>query len=639
MKRIILTIVTSLALVFGLLVPAHASTIKQGYSMSLLARQEGTNHLYSYGGGRSELFARGRHMGNGWGGFDYGFQIDSLSGGTYGDVIVRSPDGLLRIYHSTGSALYGGYQIGKGWHSMTAMVPVSDWDGDGRPDILARTSDGRLLLYPTRGAGSWGTVRQIGQRWNGMDIILSPGDLTSDRHADVIAREKDTGLLYLYPGNGRGGFLPPQKIGYGWTDFVNIASFGDMNGDGIPDIIGQHNNGRLYLYPGMGNGYFRSARQIGHGWQNMTLPGPWEVTAKAGPPAPRPRPKPAPRPKLRQPFVYGTLRTGDIGYHMVKGRTVSERYATVPGYQLWVTHSGKWPWAVKGAASRPLLGQVMEFPASTLDANLRRLDVYEGYYPDRPRNSMRYWRAPATTSDGAPVWIYQTTDRQARWVTRNGYLVHTGDWFAQGRSGFRSTPKLGAASIATDIPVTVTQATPSVGCTSDLGTLTDGDFLEVDFTVTAPDSTEEGYVSVPAESFVAIDSRGFPVNTFDEDAKFCSAREDDSLISFVDDGTTASGTLTLSGRIAQLYWIDDSGTAHLIWANNLPTPSPAPATTEPADDPTPLESSEPLEPIAEPTDAPASATPDGSANAPDEPAIPSPSAGPQPPERVATREE
>lgn len=152
-SRTFLELFVALLLALGMTMPASASTIRAGYPASLLARQEGTNVLYSYGGGGSGYLSPGLQVGHGWGGFDYGIQIKSLRGDRYDDVIVRSPDGVLRIYHSNGSRLSGGYQIGHGWQDMTAIVPSDDWDGDGRPDILGRVDDGRMILYPTKGPG------------------------------------------------------------------------------------------------------------------------------------------------------------------------------------------------------------------------------------------------------------------------------------------------------------------------------------------------------------------------------------------------------------------------------------------------------------------------------------------------------
>jgi hypothetical protein len=50
-----------------------------------------------------------------------------------------------------------------------------------------------------------------------MDAILGPGDFNGDAKADLIARETATGALWLYPGNGRGGFGTATRIGRGWN--------------------------------------------------------------------------------------------------------------------------------------------------------------------------------------------------------------------------------------------------------------------------------------------------------------------------------------------------------------------------------------------------------------------------------------
>lgn len=327
----------------------------------------------------------------------------------------------------------------------------------------------------------------------------------------------------------------------------------------------------------------------------MTLPGPWKATATAGPPPPKPAP-------LRQPFVYGTLRTGDIGYHMVKGRTLSERVTTVPAYELWVTHDTTWPWAVpSNYYSRRLVGQVMEFPASRLSTEIARLDVYEGYTPGGDISKMRYHRVATTTTDGAPVWIYEATPRLASFAKTNGYRVINGDWFdkrTSNRSYTLSAPRLqmqsGQAPLTAGAIIDVESASSATTCTSELGTLTDGQFLTLDVDVQAPGSTTEGYVGVFPESFVALDSRGLPFVPFTENAKFCNATSD-QLQAFVDDGETASGTLVFEGDIAELYWVDVQGNLHLVWEAS-PQPAPSPSGTPSAEPTDPADLTQPAEP-------------------------------------------
>lgn len=583
--RRLLAVCAATLMALAAVTPAQASTIYSGYRTSLLARNHANSNLYSYGGGSGYL-SYPLQVGSGWGGFDYGIQIKSLRGRSHDDVVVRSTDGVLRVYHSDGQRLSGGYQIGQGWGSMTAIVPADDWDGDGNPDILARRSDGGLFLYPTKGPGHWGTVRQIGWNWNAIDQIVVPGDLDGDGIPDLIGRHIPTGNLLMYPGTRSGGFGQAQVVGRGWSSFTNITSIGDMTGNGRPDIIGQRADGTLFRYTSNGRGGWSQAVQIGHGWSNMDLPGAWEATSVAGPPYQRPA-------EARQPFVYGTLRTGDWGYNaVVKGRTISEQVATVPGYTLWVTHNGKWPWAITASSSSTLVGQILEFPPSTLAANVLNLDKWEGYIPGADPDTLNYVRVATTTTYGDPVWIYQTTPRKAQWAMANGYRVLNGDWFNQTRARMMmpGSPLYGMQGpLAVDNSVvSVDNATKLTQCTSDLGSL-NGTFLKVNFTVKAPAGSELGYVSVPAESFFAVDREGNEIDPFTNEARFCSA-SNDQLAAFVNDGTRASGQLTFSGDIAELYWVNDAGELVLIWRDDdVPAAPLAPETSSPADEEQPTE--------------------------------------------------
>jgi hypothetical protein len=97
--------------------------------------------------------------------------------------------------------------------------------------------------------------------------VFSPGDFTGDGKADVHA-VKTTGELYLYRGNGAGGFAGAGvKIGAGWGGFAKVFSPGDFTGDGKADVLAIKTTGELYLYRGNGAGGFAGAGvKIGAGW-------------------------------------------------------------------------------------------------------------------------------------------------------------------------------------------------------------------------------------------------------------------------------------------------------------------------------------------------------------------------------------
>ena len=70
---------------------------------------------------------------------------------------------------------------------------------------------------PGDGRGGWRPWTRIGAGWHVMSAVVSPGDVTGDQRADVLAVEGATGYLWLYPGNGAGGWLPRTRAGEGWN--------------------------------------------------------------------------------------------------------------------------------------------------------------------------------------------------------------------------------------------------------------------------------------------------------------------------------------------------------------------------------------------------------------------------------------
>lgn len=51
--------------------------------------------------------------------------------------------------------------------------------------------------------------------------IISSGDFNGDGGSDVVVRGWD-GTLWMYPGNGSGGFLQPKAVGTGWSIFSGL---------------------------------------------------------------------------------------------------------------------------------------------------------------------------------------------------------------------------------------------------------------------------------------------------------------------------------------------------------------------------------------------------------------------------------
>jgi FG-GAP-like repeat len=189
------------------------------------------------------------------------------------DLLARNPaTGDLLLYRgSRGGAILGPVRIGTGWGGFDALDTVGDWNGDGAPDVLARqASTGDLWLYPGDGQGGWRPWGVVGVGFQIMSTLTGPGDFTGDQRGDLLAVERATGFLWLYPGNGQGGFLAPTRVGDGWHVMRTAFSPGDFNGDGNSDLLAVENaTGYLWLYPGNGAGGWLGRVRVGDGWNIM----------------------------------------------------------------------------------------------------------------------------------------------------------------------------------------------------------------------------------------------------------------------------------------------------------------------------------------------------------------------------------
>lgn len=201
---------------------------------------------------------------------------------TAADVVASDSAGGLWLYPGNGAGGFGRrQQVGHGWGAMDAVLFAGDFDGDARHDLLARRSSDRTLwLYSGDGAGGFTGARQAGRGWGGIAELLSPGDWDGDGRPDVLARHAGTGALWLYSGSGSGGFASSRQIGVGWSAFDQLTGPGDWDGDGRADLLARHvATGELRLYPGDGTGGFGRPRTVGWRWgalDRVLGPGDWD---------------------------------------------------------------------------------------------------------------------------------------------------------------------------------------------------------------------------------------------------------------------------------------------------------------------------------------------------------------------------
>jgi hypothetical protein len=214
-----------------------------------------------------------------WSGYNLLLQND-LDRDGYQDLIVRrSSDGdVFWKHYVPSSGTWATKLIGDNWKTRLSIVTPGDVTGDSLPDVLSVDSAGVLWIYPGKGNGSFGTVVKAGTGWNSFNFVRGHGDYNNDGRADLLARNKTSGAVYLYKGrgvSGTGAFAPGVKVAtWSNTTYNAFAAVGDVNGDGMADLLARTPAGKLVLYRGNGgatNVIFSAALSLGTTFKQYDL--------------------------------------------------------------------------------------------------------------------------------------------------------------------------------------------------------------------------------------------------------------------------------------------------------------------------------------------------------------------------------
>jgi len=169
-------------------------------------------------------------------------------------------DGGLAVFLGKGDGTYGppiSSYTGVTGLNLGPMISA-DFNGDGKTDLVvvsesdSSTNSSPMYLLLSQGDGTFGPLQLIYQLPYGFVPSLALGDLNKDGLVDLVAASQQEILVFLAKSDG--SFATPTSYSYNFTYFNGVV-IGDFNGDGKPDLV-VTGGGQILFFAGNGDGTF-----------------------------------------------------------------------------------------------------------------------------------------------------------------------------------------------------------------------------------------------------------------------------------------------------------------------------------------------------------------------------------------------
>lgn len=173
-----------------------------------------------------------------------------IDGNGTADLLWQHTDGRLAAWLMNGTTLMDGRPLGPGGLMDPAwrIVASGDFDRDGSRDVVFQhQTDGRLAVWLMSGTTLLsGIALSPGQVMDTNWKIRAAGDIDRDGWTDLVWQHETNGQIAVWLMTGtqlRDGrlFTPNTVADPNWR----IVGAGDMNGDGNPDLVWQHQTNGL----------------------------------------------------------------------------------------------------------------------------------------------------------------------------------------------------------------------------------------------------------------------------------------------------------------------------------------------------------------------------------------------------------
>jgi hypothetical protein len=220
--------------------------------------------------------------GNGDGTFGSGAAVGAFYGSTsvasadfdgdgHRDLVVTSEPNLVSIIRARGDGTWLPARA-RATVRHPQLVRVADFNEDGHPDlaVLGLFSEIPQLvdvsIFLGEGDGTFATEKRTGAGGEGADD-MAVADFNGDGHQDLAVMSTQGGVTLLFGlgdgtfartanssagGGGYGGYVRPARL-----DESPALAAGDLNGDGVPDLVTVSDNRGVEVSIGRGDGTFQ----------------------------------------------------------------------------------------------------------------------------------------------------------------------------------------------------------------------------------------------------------------------------------------------------------------------------------------------------------------------------------------------